>query len=144
MKKPPTLKTAMTPFPYSVERDAPLEQARQLMDEHSVHHLPVTHERAVVGIISAHDMQSVVHSVAQSDEAGEFHVKDLYVSDPYVVDLNTRLDEVLLTLADRHIGSAIVMKGGKLAGMFTLVDACRCFGEYLREQFPPPGDDDAA
>ena len=41
MKPPPSLKTAMTPFPYAVERTAPRAEARHMMDAHEVRHLPV-------------------------------------------------------------------------------------------------------
>ncbi len=71
-------------------------------------------------------------------------VQDLYVADPYVVSVDEPIENVLLTMADRHIGSAVVTKGGKLAGVFTAVDACRCFGDYLRERYPHPDDNDAA
>jgi hypothetical protein len=47
-------------------------------------------------------------------------------------------------MAERHIGSAIVTKAGKLVGMFTSMDACRSFGGYLRDHFPHPTDDEAA
>ena len=43
-----------------------------------------------------------------------------------------------------HIGSALVVKGGKLAGIFTMTDACRSFGEFLRSIFPDTGKDSAA
>jgi acetoin utilization protein AcuB len=67
------------------------------------------------------------------------------MADPYIVDLHEPLDNVLITMAERHIGSAIVTRAGKLVGMFTAVDACRCFGTFLREHFPRvEGDDDVA
>ena len=144
MRKPPSLKTTMTPFPYSVDQNATLEQAQKLMDQHNVRHLPVTDESALLGVITERDMQSAVHARSELSHARELAVKDLYISDAYIVDLNEPLDNVLLTMAERHIGSAIVTKKGKLAGVFTSVDACRSFGEYLREHFPRLDDDDAA
>ena len=144
MIKQPNLKTAMTPFPYSVQRDTPLAQAQQLMEEHNVHHLPVTEEYVVVGVITGHDIKSALYKSSDHDKVGELLVQDLYVADPYVVSIDEPIDNVLLTMADRHIGSAVVTKGGKLAGVFTALDACRCFGDYLRERFPHPDNDDAA
>jgi acetoin utilization protein AcuB len=132
----------MTPFPYSIERDAPLTEALALMEAHKVRHLPVTEGRTVVGVLADRDIQAALHGT--SCEEGALRVRDLYVDDPYIVSLDEPLDAVLLSMAERHIGSAIITKGGKLAGMFTSVDACRCFGEYLREQFPHPGGDEAA
>ena len=143
MKKPPNLKTVMTPFPYSVELHAPLEEAWQVMQEHRVRHLPVTEAHTVVGLITNRDIR-MVQSSSMPGNAGTLQVKDLYISDPYIVPLDEPIDNVLLAMAERHIDSAIIIKGGKLAGMFPTVDACRCFGEYLRESFPRPGSDDVA
>ena len=61
-----------------------------------------------------------------------------------MVDLNEPLETVLLTMAERHIGSALVTRQGRLAGVFTAVDACRTFGEYIRENFPRPDGDESA
>ncbi len=144
MKKMPVLKTAMTPFPYSVELDASFDEASELMGHHSVRHLPVTADHKVVGVITDRDMTSAMHVRSQTNDAGSLSVRDLYIADPYVVSVDEPLDNVLLTMAERHIGSAIVTKAGKLVGMFTSVDACRCFGEYLREHFPRPTGDDVA
>jgi acetoin utilization protein AcuB len=144
MKPPPSLKTAMTPFPYSIQRSASLDEARQLMDRHDVRHLPVTDRHELVGLVSDRDLRSVMARPAGRKGAGALTVKDVTIPDPYVVDLNEPLENVLLTMAARHIGSALVTRKGRLAGVFTAVDACRCFGEYLRENFPRPDGDEAA
>ena len=144
MRKLPTLKTTMTPFPYSVDLGASFDEASQLMGHHNVRHLPVTDNHNVVGVITDRDMTSAMHVRSKSGDAGVLNVKDLYIADPYVVSVDEPLDNVLLTMAERHIGSAIVTKAGKLVGMFTSVDACRSFGEYLREHSPRPSDDNVA
>jgi hypothetical protein len=46
-------------------------------------------------------------------------------------------------MAERHIGSALVVKGEKLAGIFTATDAFRGFAQLLRTHYTPsPNDDD--
>jgi len=145
MKKPPTLATAMTPFPYSVDHNASLEFARQLMEQHKVRHLPVTEEHGLVGLVTERDMRSVERLHSGLGAKRDLTVNDVYIADPYIVDLHEPLDKVLLTMAERHIGSAIVTKSGKLVGMFTVVDACRSDGAFLRQHFPrTEGDDDVA
>ena len=144
MKKIPMLTTVMTPFPYSVDLDASFDEASELMGHHNVRHLPVTRDHQVVGVITDGDMTSAMRVRSQSSDTGGLSVSDLYIADPYIVSVDEPLDNVLLTMADRHIGSAIVTKAGKLVGMFTAVDACRSFGEYLREHFPQPTDDEVA
>ena len=145
MKKPPSLAIAMTPFPYSVDHNASLEFAQQLMAQHKVRHLPVTEEQGLVGLLTERDMRAVEHLHSGLSAKRELTVNDAYMADPYIVDLHEPLDNVLMTMAERHIGSAIVTRAGKLVGMFTAVDACRCFGTFLREHFPRvEGDDDVA
>ncbi|MEJ2177031.1 MAG: CBS domain-containing protein [Gammaproteobacteria bacterium] len=139
MHRLPHLATAMTPFPYSIDKNAPLKEAIALMEEHDVRHLPVTEDATLVGLIAERDIAPP--NKDRSKEIDELKVSDIYVDNPYVVSLDEPLDQVLLTMADRHIGSAIVTRGGKLAGMFTCVDACRSFGKFLQNYFPhPPGD----
>lgn len=144
MIKHPSLKTAMTPFPYSVQRDTPLREVQQLMEQHKFHHLPVTEAHAVVGVITGHDIASALYRCNDASELDTLKVQDLYVADPYVVSIDEPMDNVLLTMAERRIGSAVVTRGGKLAGVFTALDACRCFGDFLRSRYPHGGDDDAA
>jgi CBS domain-containing protein len=144
MKKMPLLTTVMTPFPYSVGLEASFEEASELMGHHDVRHLPVTKDHQVVGVITDRDMTSALRVRSQSSDSGSLSVSDLYIADPYIVSVDEPLDNVLLTMARKHIGSAIVTKAGKLVGMFTSMDACRSFGEYLRGEFPQPTDDEAA
>ena len=113
------------------------------MKQHNVRHLPVTVQRRVVGVISDRNMKPALESPAGSADDGRITVKDLYNDDPYIVSVDEPIEDVLLTMADRHIGATIVLKGGKLAGVFTVVDACRCFGEFLRSRYPSGGGDAA-
>lgn len=144
MKKIPLVATVMSPFPYSVDLDASFDEASELMGRHNVRHLPVTHEHAVVGVITDRDMTSASNLHSSSASADSLSVRDLYMSNPYIVSVDEPLDKVLLTMAERHIGSAIVTKADKLVGMFTTVDACRSFADFLHEQFPRPGGGEVA
>ena len=139
---PPSLKVAMTPFPYAVAIDATLAEAGSLMAKHDVHHLPVTDkDHEIVGILSNLDLMAVTKGKRQGDK---MRVKDVCVTDVYIVNLDEPIDNVVLTMAERHIGSAVVTRQGKLAGIFTWVDACRCFGNYLRDKRLSGEGNDAA
>lgn len=138
MKSRPLLKTAMTPFPYAVELRDSIAEARALMQSHGVRHLPVTREHELVGILSERDL------LTPAAEDGQVRVEDVYTAEPYITDLGEPLDNVLMTMAHRHIGCALVTRKGNLAGIFTNTDACRSYAEHLRELFPDPDDGDAA
>ena len=141
MTLPPTLKAAMTPFPYSVPPEASLDEATEVMREHEVRHLPVVEDHRIVGIVTRHDIEAA-RSLGRKSK--RLRVEDCRESDVYVVDLNEPIDSVLLTMAERRIDSAIVTRQGRLAGVFTAVDACHSFGEYLSQKFPHGEGDDGA
>lgn len=134
----------MTPFPYSIDVDAPLADADALMRAHAIRHLPVTEGDKLVGVVSQRDLLVARAARPGADVDAEVNVREVHTPDPYVVDLEEALDNVLAVMAARHIGSVLVTRRGKLAGVFTATDACHHFCNYLRQQFRPSGGDDAA
>ena len=144
MKRIPAIKSVMTPFPFSVDVNESIEQAKQFMQEHHIRHLPVTKEEELVGILTDRDINGCI-STGQGDlKESNILVKDVYTDNPFIVDLNERLDNVLSSMANKHIESVLVTRSGKLAGVFTAMDACRNFAQHLRDQVRPPGGNEAA
>jgi acetoin utilization protein AcuB len=133
MNDNPLIKSVMTPFPLSVGVEAPLLDARRMMLEHRVHHLPVTRGGELVGIVTDRDIKLILGPEFDYPNPRELKVDDAYMAEPYTVDLDTPLADVVTTMAERHIGATLVTRHGKLAGIFTATDACRCLGELLRE-----------
>jgi acetoin utilization protein AcuB len=144
MKRMPLIKSVMTPFPHSVDVDAPLADAQAFMREHRIRHLPVTENHELVGILTDRDIKLYLGPDLAYPKAAETRVRDVYLDNPYIVDLNERLDVVLQNMADRHIGSVLVTRNGRLAGVFTVTDVCRSFAEFLRDSYRPADGDDAA
>jgi acetoin utilization protein AcuB len=141
---PPQMIAVLTPFPHSVEVDAPVAEAREFMHEHDIRHLPVTEHGKLIGIISDRDIKLLLSEDFKIESKDELKVRDAYVVDPYIVDVCEPLERVLDTMAERHIGSALVTKKGKLVGIFTGVDACRHFAELIRQAYRTLDGDDAA
>lgn len=141
MKHAPRLKGLMTPFPYAVGIDEPLIAARKLMLEHHIRHLPVIRNGELAGIVTDRDIKLMLGPEFDYPDPRELKVEDAYVDHGYVVDIDTVLTEVLTTMAERHIGAALVTRKGKLAGIFTMVDACSAFAKHLE---PDTSPDDAA
>jgi len=115
-----------------------------MMVEHDVHHLPVKDGDTLVGILTDRDLKRALDPDLGLPTKDELFVKDVFVRDAFVVDFAEPLDDVLETLATRHIGSALVTRKGRLVGIFTLVDACRFLCQHLRAMFPNKPGDDAA
>lgn len=144
MNRIPTIKSVMTPFPYSVEIDEPVSVARELMDSHQIRHLPVTLEQELIGIVTDRDIKLLAGSNDASSSQQNLSVADVYTSNPVIVDFDERLDNVVMKMVELHVDSVLVTRKAKLAGIFTATDACRYLVEHLREHFSPPGGDEAA
>jgi CBS domain-containing protein len=131
-----------------VDAGASVADALEFMREHRIRHLPVTQDTEaggeLVGSVSDRDIRLILGPDFANPDEHATRVADAMVKDAYVVDMDARLDEVLAHMAEHHLGSAIVTRRGKLAGIFTVTDACRHFAEFLREQVRRAGGDDAA
>ena len=140
----PTMAAVMTPFPFSVDVSDSMLRARDLMTEHDVRHLPVVKNHKLLGILTDRDLKRALDPDLGLPPKNELFVRDVYLPDPYIVDDLSPLDDVLEHMAAHHIGSALVTKNGRLAGIFTSTDACRVYCEHLRRIFPRPLGTDAA
>lgn len=130
----------MTPFPYFVSVDDSVAEARALMDEHGLRHLPVKQGSDVVGLLSRRDLDRWLHPAAPASDLQRIHIERIMTAYPYCVPWETSLAEVLEKMAETKIGTAVVTKGGRLAGILTLTDVCNLMAELLRDRFPndPP------
>ena len=140
----PAVASVMTPFPYSIDVADSLRRARGLMAEHGIRHLPVLHDKTLVGVLSDRDVKRALDPEVGLPPPDELFVRDAYVSEPYAVDASTALDVVLEYMAAHQVGSAIVTKHGRLAGIFTATDACRIYCEHLRRLFPSRSGEEVA
>jgi acetoin utilization protein AcuB len=126
----------MTSFPYFVEADDDASRMESMMDEHGIRHLPVQENGKIVGIVSERDLYHRMKRSAPSAEKKTILARHVMVSDPYIVSFRAPLSEVVLEMARRRIGSVIVQRQGKLAGILSAMDVCRILGEYLEAMFP--------
>ncbi len=139
MRRIPAIKTAMTPFPFSVDGSASIGDAQRFMRRHRIRHLPVTVDGELAGMISDRDIKLLLGPEFAYPSASELTVGDAMIRDAYTVDLETRLDVVLAHMADHHLGCALVTRKDKLAGIFTVTDACRQFSGLLRSEYRRSG-----
>lgn len=145
-KRMPIVGAVMTSFPYFVEVADDAATLERMMDEHNIRHLPVQEKGKVVGIVSERDLHHQVKRAAPEAEKNKITARQIMVPDPYIVPFRTPLNEVVMEMAKRRIGSVLVQRHGKLAGILSAIDVCRIFGEYLESMFPggKRGGDSAA
>jgi acetoin utilization protein AcuB len=137
----PQILAYMTPFPYSIDVDAPLAEAHVFLRERQIRHLPVTRDGVLAGVLTDRDIKLALGPDLGSPPERELKVRDVFQPECYVVDAAEPLEDVAHTMAGRHVGSALVTRGGKLVGIFTTTDACRALARVLREQHPHAGPD---
>lgn len=124
-----TVDSYMTKSPQSVAREAPLAEAMALMDEHHIRHLPVMFGDRMVGVISERDV-ILVNSLKDLG-IPDITVEDAMTTEPYTVAPGDDLGDVVRQMAEKKIGSAVVVDDKKVVGIFTAVDACRALAELL-------------
>ena len=133
-----TIESVMSPAPTSIEADAPLAEARRYMRRHDIRHLPVTRDGALVGLLSDRDIKLVLGPDFDYPCETELSAGDVAMEHPYVADVGEPLERVAQEMAGRHVGSALVTREGRLAGIFTATDACRALAKLLRARPAAP------
>ena len=103
--------------------------AHRLMREYKIRHLPVLRGAKIVGLVSDRDLNMV--ETLKDVDPRQVLVGEAMTQDPYQVSPDTALDEVVSTMANGKLGSALVTQNGKVVGIFTTVDACRAFSDLL-------------
>jgi CBS domain-containing protein len=140
VKRIPSIATEMTPFPYSIDAGADISDARGMMEEHDIQHLPVMENGALVGLLADRDLR-VARELQRHVPQDGITVGKVCNRAPYIVDMSERLDHVAFQMADRRVGAAVVVRQGKLAGILTTTDVCRLLAELLRATAHVLGDD---
>jgi len=125
----PTVQKYMTTSPHTIGEDQPMTVAHRMMREHHIRHLPVLRGAKIVGLVSDRDLNMV--ETLQDVDPRKVLVSEAMTQDPYLVSPDAALDEVVLAMAEKKYGSAVVMQHEKVVGIFTTVDACRAFADLL-------------
>lgn len=130
-KSSATIEQYMTRSPHSIGAEQTLARAKTVMHEHGVRHLPVLHGGRLVGIITDRDVNLV--ETLEDVDPRLVTVSDAMSTSVYAVTPETPLAQVAQEMADRKYGSAVVMRGHHVAGIFTTVDACRAVASLLHD-----------
>ena len=135
MKSIPLITCYMTEVPHTIGAEQSLATARDFMSKHRVRHLPVLSGGDLRGMITDRDIKMALGF--QGVNPITTRVEEVALEEPYVVSPNAKLDEVASTMAERKIGSAIIMDRSKLVGIFTATDAMAALADLLRTRLSP-------
>lgn len=117
-----------TPSPITAPITMPVADILALMEQHGIRHVPIVEADRPVGIVSDRDTRLV----QRLPGAETLTAQDIMVREPYTVAPQEPLEEVALAMGRQRIGSAIVIEGGRVSGIFTLTDALNALIEVIR------------
>src|SRR5688572_19392141 len=119
----PTVDLYMTTSPHTIEHDQPLAEAHRLMRAHAIRHLPVMKGEELVGLLSQRDLHFL--ETLEGVDPETVCVREAMTEKAYTVSPQTTVREVAAHMADHKLGSAVVIDGGRVVGIFTAVDGLR-------------------
>lgn len=126
-----TLGALMTPVPLTIDPSLSLHDAADRMFSHTIRHLPVVDEGHLVGLLSERDITLIdsLPGVERSTvKVGEAMKTQVYTEAP-----DATIEAVVATMAEKRLGSVVVVEAGNVVGIFTAVDAMRLLSDVLRD-----------
>lgn len=124
----------MTAAPVVIGIADTLAEARRVMRERGIRHLPVLDAGRLVGVVSQRDLY-LAESLAGVDPSTDT-VREAMSGEAYTVPPGAPLGEVAAIMAERRLGSAIVVDRGAVIGVFTTVDALRALARLSARRRP--------
>jgi acetoin utilization protein AcuB len=125
-----TVQEFMTVGPVVIARGRTLSEAHRVMRERSIRHLPVVEAGRLVGVVSQRDLY-LLETLQGVDPATET-VEEAMTRETYSVPPDAPLDDVAAEMAERRVGSAVVVDRGSVIGLFTTTDALRALAAVQR------------
>jgi acetoin utilization protein AcuB len=119
----------MTPAPHTIGKDQTLAKAHELMREYRIRHLPVLEGGKLIGILSDRDLK-LVETLKDVDPRTVL-VSEAMTEEPYCVAPLASLESVVREMAQKKYGSAVVMEGERVHGIFTAIDGLQALAWIL-------------
>lgn len=124
-----TIDEFTTVDPITILPDCLATTAKKAMMDRGFRHLPVTDGEAILGVLSERD----VHALDENS-SDQTKVSELMTKNPYMVKSDDLLRTVVMEMASRKIGSALVMtQNNELYGIFTSIDALHSIVELIHK-----------
>lgn len=129
MKSIPQVVKYMTTTPHSIGSDQSLSIAHEMMKSHKIRHLPVMTAGKITGVLSDRDIKLAL-SINGVDPQ-KTRVEEIASNEVFLVRPDAKLDEVAKTMAEKRIGSVLIVDHSHLVGIFTTTDALKALDDLL-------------
>ena len=142
-----TIEAIMSSDLITVAPTSTLAEARSLMHEHRIHHVPVVKGDKLVGLVTLTNVLAATDSFLRDPQnrihANEISIADAMVTDVATVDINASLRHAALFLERHKIGCLPVLDDDKLVGIITDTDFVAVAINLLEllEETEPDDDD---
>jgi acetoin utilization protein AcuB len=127
----PTVRQYMSIVPHTIGRTRSLAAAHRMLKEHRVRHLPVLDGGTIVGLLSERDLLLV--EALPGVNPTDVRVEEAMVEDVFTVLPDAPLGEVVEAMIEKKLGSAVVVEGEHVVGVFTTIDAMQALHELLQK-----------
>jgi len=103
-----------------------VESAIQIMQQHSIRHLPVVEDNRLVGLVTESSLRPYL-----SPEKLRLPLREVMIINPITIDPEASIDEAARLIYKYKIGGLPVISQGKLVGIITITDILEAFIELM-------------
>ena len=128
--KAPIVQKHMTRLPLEIEQIDNVANARRLMGLFGIRHVPVMGGLHLKGVVSDRDIMNA--AIDAGKKIDELPIEDVCEHDVLTVSPLTPIDEVATRMLERGVGSAVVVDGEYVVGIFTSTDALKALASWFR------------
>lgn len=122
----------------TIDKETPLGQAKEIIDQHRFRHLPVLEEEKLLGIITKTDINKALPSAVDASLgpgnsliSTHAKVSSFMTTNPVTAHPMDPLEKVALLMRKFKIGAVPVVENDKLVGIITETDIFQAFTEIL-------------
>lgn len=122
----------------TINKETPLGEAKEIIDQYKFRHLPVLEEEKLVGIITQTDIDKALPSAVDASLgpenfiiAAHAKVSSFMATNPVTAHSMAPLEKVALLMRKFKIGAVPVVEDDKLVGIITETDIFQAFTEIL-------------
>lgn len=139
MKKNEPVTHVMTKDPVAIPRNAAVSEARRLLQDKDIHHLPVVDGDRLVGILTSTDLLRISFGEFGNQDGRSldaildhtYSIPDVMNQNPISIESSGTIRDAAQLLATGDFHSVPVVSDGKLVGIVTSSDLIR----YLLAQY---------
>ena len=121
--KSPIVQKHMTRLPLEIEQIDTVANAKRLMQLFNIRHVPVMQGLFLTGVVSQRDILNA--AIRMNRDIDDLPIAEIYQTDVLTVSPLATVADAAQKMLDRGVGSAVVVDGKYVVGIFTSTDALK-------------------